>query len=373
MTRLGLVHVAVVLGLALATPISAAERLPPAKLDPVPKPLASDPSVKIDYDIVYVRAPRFVPGRDGKQRPSAWPEIAHPTNIDAGYDLMLLHPDGSEEVLVAGGEGSIADPYVSFDGEWVYYAHFYLGKLGTGADIYKVHVKTQEDRPADAPGVDAEHRLPGVRQKTPAPPSRQAPIGRGVYNLGPCPLPGGRRRLHQHARPGQGAARLSAGGQPALRHGRRRQERREDRPHQHRQRPAPGRPQGRPRHVQLARVAGRPRQHRLGHLEHPPRRHQLGADHQRPVRLRRRRRRLPLPDAALRRQPRRRAVLQPEHAGLRHLLQAAAARPGGRAAVRLGAQPGRRHQGARLGGPEAVHARPRHASACRSSPTAWRC
>ena len=48
--------------------------LPPPKIDPVPKPLASDKSVKIDYDIVYVRAPRFVM-RNGKERPSAWPEI----------------------------------------------------------------------------------------------------------------------------------------------------------------------------------------------------------------------------------------------------------------------------------------------------------
>src|SRR6516164_8345840 len=168
----------------------AAEKpFPPEKIDPVPKPLASDPSVKVDYDIVYVRAPRFVM-RDGKQRPSAWPEIGHPTNINAGYDLMLLHPDGSEEVLVAGGEGSIADPFVSFDAEWVYYAHFYLGKLGTGSDIYKLHVKSkkvvrlthQESTPNS--GCDAFTKA--------APPKVDAPIGRGVWNLGPCPLPGGR-------------------------------------------------------------------------------------------------------------------------------------------------------------------------------------
>ena len=42
-----------------------------------------------------------------------------------GTDLMLLHPDGSEEVLVEGGEGAVADPFVSFDGEWVYYAKFH--------------------------------------------------------------------------------------------------------------------------------------------------------------------------------------------------------------------------------------------------------
>src|SRR5262249_18343893 len=84
---------------ALTVPLAADRSLPPTKIDPRPKPLASDPSVKIDYDIVYVRAPRFVPGRNGKPRPSAWPEIAHPTNIDPGYDLMLLHPDGKEELL----------------------------------------------------------------------------------------------------------------------------------------------------------------------------------------------------------------------------------------------------------------------------------
>src|SRR4051794_12831542 len=95
--------------LFFAALLFAAESIPPQKIDPVPKPLASDPSVKIDYDIVYVRAPRFIEGAGGKKRPSRWPEIAHPTNIDAGYDLMLLRPDGSEEVLVPGGEGSIAD------------------------------------------------------------------------------------------------------------------------------------------------------------------------------------------------------------------------------------------------------------------------
>src|SRR3954470_15657755 len=118
--------------------------LPPPKIDPVPKPLSSDKTVKVDYDIVYVRAPRFVK-RNGKERPSAWPEIAHPTNIDAGYDLMLLHPDGREEVLVEGGKGSVADPYVSFDGQTVYYAYFHepASRAG-GSDVYKIHVPTRK-------------------------------------------------------------------------------------------------------------------------------------------------------------------------------------------------------------------------------------
>jgi hypothetical protein len=174
--------------------IAGDARFPPKRLDPVPKPLASDPSVKLDYGIVYVRAPRFVPGHNGKPRPSAWPEIAHPTNIDAGYDLMLLHPDGREELLVAGGEGSIADPFVSFDAEWVYYAHLYLGGLGSGSDIYKVHVEsrrivrlTHQESTPNTGYLDSE-----PTESAAAVDSDARPIGRGVWNLGPCPLPGKR-------------------------------------------------------------------------------------------------------------------------------------------------------------------------------------
>src|SRR5215813_12140153 len=83
----------------------------------VPK-VSTDPTIKYDYDIVYVRTPR----KDNAPHSSRWPDASLPLNVDAGGDLMLLHPDGSEELLVAGGKGSVTDPYVSFDGEWVYYA-----------------------------------------------------------------------------------------------------------------------------------------------------------------------------------------------------------------------------------------------------------
>src|SRR5215510_4617610 len=187
-----MLRLSVLTALLLALGLGAAPRTPSRRLDMDPKPIRADTSIRYDYDIVYVRAPRFVPGRGGKQKPSAWPEIAHPTNIDPGYDLMLLHPDGSEEVLVEGGKGSIADPYVSFDAEWVYYAYFYLGNLGTGSDIYKVHVKSrkvvrlthQESTPNT--GCEAFVKTPSKTD------GKNAPPGRGVWNLGPCPLPGGR-------------------------------------------------------------------------------------------------------------------------------------------------------------------------------------
>jgi hypothetical protein len=191
MPRRFLLCVAVIATGVLAA-VAADRPLPPAKLDVVPKPVASDPSVKIDYDIVYVRAPRFVTGQDGKQRPSAWPEVGHPTSINAGYDLMLLHPDGSEELLVAGGEGSIADPFVSFDAEWVYYAHFYLGKLGTGSDIYKVHAKSKKIVRLTHQESTPNTGCLAFQKAAPKAAAGEQPIGRGVYNLGPCPLPGGR-------------------------------------------------------------------------------------------------------------------------------------------------------------------------------------
>src|SRR5881394_3520132 len=91
-----------------------------------PPHFSADKSVKLDYDIVYVRAPR-----KGDAVGTNWPEISNPVFMDAGADLMLLHPDGKEEVLVKGSPGSVTDPMVSFDGEWVFYSLFHDMKGGS--------------------------------------------------------------------------------------------------------------------------------------------------------------------------------------------------------------------------------------------------
>src|SRR5947208_2953750 len=52
----------------------------------------------ISYDIVYVRQARY-----GDNTATIWPEVFHPARMEPGADLMLLHPDGTEEVLVAAG------------------------------------------------------------------------------------------------------------------------------------------------------------------------------------------------------------------------------------------------------------------------------
>src|SRR5690349_20338065 len=102
----------------------------------------------IDYDIVYVRQPRY-----GDHQNTLWPEVFHPARIDPGADLMLLHPDGSEELLVEGGNGAVTDPFVSFDGEWVYYSYFpdtrdeainnQRDLPYAGSDIYRIHLASR--------------------------------------------------------------------------------------------------------------------------------------------------------------------------------------------------------------------------------------
>lgn len=158
----------------------------------VPK-VSTDPAIKYDYDIVYVRTPR----KGNTPNSSRWPDATLPLNVDAGGDLMLLHPDGKEEVLVEGGKGSVTDPFVSFDAEWVFYSQFEdlskrSGQSSAPADIYKIHVKTkkiirlthQEFTPNTGAAKWAkDFRTPEMGKTTQPYP---------ICSLGPCPLPGGR-------------------------------------------------------------------------------------------------------------------------------------------------------------------------------------
>jgi hypothetical protein len=166
------------LSAAVAAPADKKEK--PRVLDMNVPHVTTDRSVKYDYDIVYVRAPRKDPtGR------SHWAEVGDPRTMEPGADLMLLHPDGREEVLVkVEPQESIADPAVSFDGKSVYFAKFYDAKNHKGSDIYKIHVPTRKMvRLTDqsfTPNTGAADW-----SKTPLP-------SWGVYNLGPCPVPGGK-------------------------------------------------------------------------------------------------------------------------------------------------------------------------------------
>jgi len=153
----------------------------------------------VDYDIVYVRQARF-----GDDENTWWPEVFHPCRIDPGADLMLLHPDGSEEVLVEGGHGSVTDPFVSFDGRHVYYSLFHdqrrealnnqRGYLSEeGADIFRIHLETREIEQLTFGEFTPNTGAGNWDESNPVDPDRSYHrLGYGIFNLGPCPVPGGR-------------------------------------------------------------------------------------------------------------------------------------------------------------------------------------
>src|SRR5262245_57146348 len=157
--------------------------------------IATDKGIKYDYDIAYVRAPRA----GDKVHKRFFTDFSAPVTMEPGADLMLLHPDGSEEVLVKGGDGSVTDPVVSLDGEWVYYTHIHhLVKASQwtpprqGADIYKIHVKSKKvvrlTNQKFSPNTGAANWSKDYRK----PEKDRSHIETGVYNMGACPLPGGR-------------------------------------------------------------------------------------------------------------------------------------------------------------------------------------
>lgn len=165
--------------------------------DPIglqPPHISSDSSIAFDFPIVYVRVPRA-----GDEEKSLWAEIAHPVQMDPGGDLMLLQPEGSEEVLVQGDKGSITDPAVSFDGQWVFYTHIHdmtvnwAGKYPkAGADIYKIHLPTRNivrlTHQQFTPNTGAADWSSDFVSKQ----DGKTFLDYGVFNMGAYPLPGGR-------------------------------------------------------------------------------------------------------------------------------------------------------------------------------------
>ena len=178
---------------AAAFGVESDERYPnPIKLD-VPH-ILKDESVKYDYPIVYVRVPR-----KGDDVTSLWPEIAHPVRFDPGGDLMLLSPDGKEEVLVRGGAGSVTDPVISLDGEWVIYSQIHdmtvnwAGRYPKGgADIYKLHLKTRRVVRLTKQEFTPNTGMAAWSQDYRTQEDGKNHIDYGVFNVGPFPLPDGR-------------------------------------------------------------------------------------------------------------------------------------------------------------------------------------
>jgi hypothetical protein len=119
--------------------------------------------------------------------------------MEPGADLMLLHPDGREELLVAGGDGSITDPMVSFDGavgllrrtSTICRRPINGRRRGQGADIFKIHVKSRRivklTEQKSRPNTGAAKWSDDFR----TPREGRTHFDYGVFNMGACPLPAG--------------------------------------------------------------------------------------------------------------------------------------------------------------------------------------
>src|SRR5262245_61923189 len=77
-----------ILLVALAIQFGAAFAAEPSKVFNVKPAAIASSGVRFDYDLVYIRVPRRTDGKEVR-----WAEFGHPTNMENGADLMLLHLD----------------------------------------------------------------------------------------------------------------------------------------------------------------------------------------------------------------------------------------------------------------------------------------
>lgn len=165
----------------------------------------------LPFDLLYVRAPYYGPGPAAAN--SVWPDTVRPLVPDPGAQLVVLHPNGSREVLFPLARyrpqidtpaakplsvGSVADPNVSFDGRFVVFTWYHDlanrndqrdGLSRAGADLYKLNLQTRElvrlTRQESTPNTGN-----GARFVATDPGSNHPRIG--VFNTGATFAPGGR-------------------------------------------------------------------------------------------------------------------------------------------------------------------------------------
>jgi hypothetical protein len=137
------------------------------------------------YDIVYVR----YPNETEERKFIAIPQGEHAYEITGGADLMLLKTDGSEIVLVDCTECSVMDPFISFDGETVYYSLIEEPTRESASWIYKINLSEGNYEPIRLTFDDGFDSSLYANNDTPA--HDQASIS-GIRDMGPAPLADGR-------------------------------------------------------------------------------------------------------------------------------------------------------------------------------------
>lgn len=110
---------------------------------------------QVDYDIIYVRYPLGDQSDPNNPTFLAMPQGEKAYAIDAGADLVLLKPDGTEEILVdCGTTCSVYDPFISYDATTVYYTLIdqfdefpQSANALTRGLLYKIHLDEQPYTP----------------------------------------------------------------------------------------------------------------------------------------------------------------------------------------------------------------------------------
>ena len=248
-----------------ARSVEAAATSPPTK------------SVKLDYDIVYVRAPRR-----GDEVGTNWADLQPALHgCRRRPDALASRRQGGSSGRGRQGIGRRPDGLV----RWRVGLLLTLSRPEGGDD----HRRSRRPVPTSSRSTSRRGRIVRLthQQFTPntgagnwskdfrTPEPGKNSIDYGVFNMGPCPLPGGKVvftsnrngfrppkrlpqtmqlfvmdddgvecRVHRPPEPGDGAA--------------------------------PGGPDGRPRDLQLARIAGAAHVNLVGPVEHPSRRHATG-------------------------------------------------------------------------------------------------
>lgn len=129
----------------------------------------------VPFPVTYVRHPITA----AKPRIN---DIEKQNITSPGSCLMLVQPDGTEEVLVdPGALGGILDPAVSLDGQWIYYSQQASAKSGlegvvSASDIFKINIATKQVVQL----TFSEKTYIGLPNTWPP------------HNLGACPIPGGK-------------------------------------------------------------------------------------------------------------------------------------------------------------------------------------
>src|SRR5262249_54943666 len=129
---------------------------------------------------------------------------ANPAQMGPGGDLVLHRSDGSEDVLVAGGNGAVTDPYVGFDATTGYYSYcpdLRPPALNSPPHNHPVQGRRLSSNPIPTKTVkrlthqeftpDANTGSWDIAHFT-STNSGKDTLGYGVLNLSPVPVAGGR-------------------------------------------------------------------------------------------------------------------------------------------------------------------------------------